>query len=218
MKENYIISTAISHPRRNTSHPWNTREEILETAKLATSWLKTRLWQIAKRDKMQWHKTTSRRNVFHAWDTYEDILERAKLCTCWGLPRSRDWTRQTREDAMLQHYMMSTTISHPRTVHVKNFPRVRHPRRHFSEGKPCNCWGSRRSRAWKHDCGTSLDGRRCKETTLHDIDSNLTSTLCSRRDISHAWDIREDALGRARPCSCWGSLRSGEWKRAKARL
>lgn len=90
-------------------------------------------------------------------------------------------------------------------------PLVVHPQRHFLEGENMHVlteyglWhiAKRETMRWKK---------------LHDIDSNLTSTPCSRRDISHAWDIREDVLGRARPCSCWGSLRSGAWKRAKARL
>ena len=135
---------------------------------------------------------------FHAWVTCYDILNRAKPYICWGCARSRDWKRvcgtslnarrfngtklhDIKNNLMSRHFSRRN-IFHARDTHNDILERE----------KSCTCWGSSRSRHWKRDCGKSLNTRRCKETTLHDIDNNLTFTHFSRRDIIHRWHTFED--------------------------
>ena len=81
----------------------------------------------------------------------------------------------------------------------------------FKRAKLCTYWGFRN---WKCvDCVTSLNTRRCNDRKLHDINNDLTSTQFSRRNVFHAWDIREDILERSTICSYWGFLKTRDWKR-----
>ena len=92
----YICFSRVRHSREHLSE--GETFYLLRTSKIPR--LNTRLWHIAKRETMEWNKTTwyqnnnfapthfSRRNIFHALDTRKNFLEKAKSCTCWGSARS----------------------------------------------------------------------------------------------------------------------------------
>ena len=135
-----LTSTHLSH--RYIFYAWESRQHILERAKLCTCWRFPKSWgwkrdygtslnarwcngrKLHDIDNNRASTQFSRRYIFQAWDTCEDILDRAKLCTCWGFPTSQDQkldygkSLNARRCNEKKNYMISTPISHPRTFHV----------------------------------------------------------------------------------------------------
>ena len=100
----------------------------------------------------------------------------------------------TRNDAIEENYMISTTILHTRTFHVEICSTRETPARTFKRRRGYAAVEDFQDLEtyWKRDCGTSLNVRPCNERKLHDIDNDLTSTHFSSRNVLDAWDNRED--------------------------
>ena len=196
--------------RRDIFDVWYRSEDILERAKLCTYWLEMRMWHTDKRYTMQRKNLHdidknltfthfSRRDIFDAWFRSEDILERAKVCTYWL--KMRAWHIDKREAMQWKNlHDIDTNLTFTHFSRRYIFDASYRSEYILERAKVSTYW-------LKMERDTLINARQCNGRNLHDIDTNLTFTHFSRRDIFDAWYRSEVILERAKVHTYWLKMR-----------